>query len=170
MSDLPIQIVDENDRPVRAGTKEEAWQKGLLHRIVRIMAEDKEGNILLQVRDATKPTFPGCWDNSAAGHVDAGESYEEAALRELSEEIGIAHYKIEEVAYYPTHGVFQEKKLNRFNKLYKVVVPHDIHTHLQSDEVVRVKWFTPTEFRELVQKRPQKISDGLAEAYVQCYQ
>ena len=40
-------------------------------------------------RSACKDSNPGCWDISSAGHVEAGNDYLPAALRELSEEIGI---------------------------------------------------------------------------------
>ena len=36
----------------------------------------------------SKDTFPGCWDSSCSGHVDAGEDYVAAARRELGEELG----------------------------------------------------------------------------------
>ena len=37
-----------------------------------------------------KDAAPGLWSSSCSGHVDAGENYEQAALRELHEEIGLA--------------------------------------------------------------------------------
>src|SRR5580765_8819639 len=131
---FPIQIVDENDQPTGSATKEEAWQGGLYHRIVRVMVEDEAGNILLQKRTETKETYPGCWDNSAAGHVDAGEDYETAALRELAEELGITGYSLIEQRYYQTHGKHLGKKLNRFNKIFSVTVPHDTKFDLQVAE------------------------------------
>ena len=45
--------------------------------------------VLLQKRSRKKETFPGCFDTSCAGHLSAGDSFEEGALRELSEELGI---------------------------------------------------------------------------------
>lgn len=45
--------------------------------------------VLLQKRSMTKDSFPGCLDISSAGHLDAGEAYDDAARRELSEELGI---------------------------------------------------------------------------------
>ena len=45
--------------------------------------------VLLQKRSRNKETFPGCFDTSCAGHLSAGDSFEEGALRELSEELGI---------------------------------------------------------------------------------
>ena len=45
--------------------------------------------VLLQKRSREKETFPGCFDTSCAGHLSAGDSFAEGALRELSEELGI---------------------------------------------------------------------------------
>lgn len=45
--------------------------------------------ILLQQRADTVGTWPGYFDISAAGHINAGESPVEAALREGTEEIGV---------------------------------------------------------------------------------
>lgn len=40
-------------------------------------------------RSEMHPRFPGYYDVMVGGAVDAGESYEEAAARELSEELGV---------------------------------------------------------------------------------
>lgn len=96
----PIQIVDENDQPTFEATKQEAWDNGLWHRVARIMIENNAGEILLQHRSPTKDIFPDCWDNSAAGHVDAGEDYEQAAIRELEEELGFSEIKLIQVGKY----------------------------------------------------------------------
>ena len=51
------------------------------------MNDKKE--LLLQKRSATKKSHPNCWDISGAGHIRAGESVIEGAIRELKEELGI---------------------------------------------------------------------------------
>ena len=53
---------------------------------------NKHGAVLLQKRSLWKDRQPGKWDSSAAGPLDAGESYEEAAVRELKEELGAVSY------------------------------------------------------------------------------
>lgn len=45
--------------------------------------------VLLQKRAKSKKTWPGFYDVSTAGHIDAGESAVECAMREAKEEIGL---------------------------------------------------------------------------------
>ncbi|HTE22167.1 MAG TPA: hypothetical protein VK674_03935 [Candidatus Limnocylindria bacterium] len=66
MAHQQIVVVDENDQPVGVFPKEEVWAKGLSHRIVHIMLEDDQGNLLLQKRSMQMDTAPGCWDHAAA--------------------------------------------------------------------------------------------------------
>ena len=46
--------------------------------------------ILLQKRSQNKDSFPGKFDTSSAGHIQAGDEPLESALRELKEELGIS--------------------------------------------------------------------------------
>ncbi len=60
----------------------------LVHRSTHVVVETA-GGILLQRRGFEKDTGAGLWDSACAGHVQAGETYTEAATRELREELGI---------------------------------------------------------------------------------
>lgn len=158
-----ILVVDENDKPIGEFSKDEVWQKGLLHRIVRIMVEDEEGRILLQKRSMEVETFPGCWDHSAAGHVDAGEDYEEAAKRELQEELDISDATLHKVAIYRTSNTFNGRKLNRFNALYKATVSSSQAIKPQESEVSEARWFTLDEVKKLIAEQPSGVTDGLSQ-------
>ncbi|HSX42723.1 MAG TPA: NUDIX domain-containing protein [Candidatus Saccharimonadales bacterium] len=164
-----ILVVNDNDQPIGEFSKEEVWEKGLLHRIVRIMVEDEEGRILLQKRSMQVDTFPGCWDHSAAGHVDAGEDYEEAAKRELHEELGISNATLHKIAVYRTSNTFNGRKLNRFNALYKATIDASQPLNLQESEVGEAKWFTLDEVKELVAEQPDNVTDGLAQVISDYY-
>lgn len=166
--DAPIQIVNQQDQPIGTASIPEARQKGLIHRIVWVMVEDEDGRILLQRRSSKMETYPNCWDASAGGHVDAGESYDEAAERELREEIGITGFKPVEKAYFPSNSTYKEFKLNRFNKIYQVVVPSNIPTTLQEDEVSEVRWFNLEEVRQLM--AGDAIAGGLKNCFKHLYQ
>ncbi len=80
--------VDAFDRVIGYATRRETHARGLLHRATHVMLYDLNGHLFLQRRSMSKDTFPGCWDSSCSGHVDAGEDYPTAARRELGEELG----------------------------------------------------------------------------------
>ncbi len=67
----------------------EIHDKDFWHAVAHIWIYNKEGQVLLQLRAKNKKSYPGLWDISAAGHVDAGETVIEAATRETKEEIGL---------------------------------------------------------------------------------
>lgn len=85
-----LPIVDENDVVVGAATRREVHQRSLRHRAVHCVVTDGAGRVLFQLRSPRKDMYPGWWDISMGGHVNAGEEYEAAVLRELREELGIA--------------------------------------------------------------------------------
>lgn len=154
-----IQIVDAEDKPIGVASMSEAQEKGLIHRIVRIMVENSDGKILLQKR-ANKMTWPNCWDNSAAGHVDEGEDYLGAARRELFEEIGLDGQDLTEVGKYYSDAVYQGRILKRFNMVYKLVA-EETPSQLNPIEVTEVAWFTVENAKKLIKTSPELVTDGL---------
>lgn len=166
--DEKVQVVDSDDKVIGSATKPEIWKKGLKHRIVRIIVEDPQGRILLQKRSAKMKLYPNCWDQSAAGHVDEGETYEEAARRELFEEIGIKNHDLEEIDHYYWEGSFEGRKLNRFNKVYKCRVSKT-PKNLEKEEVTEVRWLTVEEVKRLVKENASQVSDGLVQIITKYY-
>ena len=81
-------VVDRDDRVTGQAPRREVHARGLLHRAVHVLIHDARGRLFLQRRSSLKDTFPGCWDSSCSGHLDAGEDYATAARRELGEELG----------------------------------------------------------------------------------
>lgn len=63
--------------------------KGHFHNTAHIWFYTNNGMILLQQRAASKMICPLLWDVSVAGHIDAGETIESGAVREIQEEIGL---------------------------------------------------------------------------------
>ncbi|HEY2732781.1 MAG TPA: NUDIX domain-containing protein [Polyangiales bacterium] len=84
-----VDVVDEQDRVLRQCRRREMRRDNLLHRVIAVMVLDGSGRIYLHRRTATKDLFPSLYDVFTAGVVGAGESYAEAARRELEEELGI---------------------------------------------------------------------------------
>jgi 16S rRNA (adenine1518-N6/adenine1519-N6)-dimethyltransferase len=82
-------VVDKNDRILRYAQRSDVHGNNLLHRAVHILIFNQANDVYLQQRSRWKDRHPLKWDSSAAGHVTAGESYDETARRELQEELGI---------------------------------------------------------------------------------
>ena len=82
-------IVNNNDTIIGRCDKEEAYEKKYMLRSVQIFVFDSKNRIVIQRRSKNKKRFPGYWCAATAGHVEDGESYNEAAARELKEELGI---------------------------------------------------------------------------------
>lgn len=81
--------VDDNDRVIGRVSRHHAHIHGIKHRAVHLFIQDKADKWMLQKRSANKDVEPFLWTSSCSGHVDHGESYTEAAIRECKEELGI---------------------------------------------------------------------------------
>ncbi len=113
----------------------------------RIDKRSKEIEVLLQKRSKEKDSFPGRFDAASTGHVDAGEDFEDAAVREVFEEIGISidkkhlHYigeqKFNNDEYF--HGKhFVNNEINRIYLIDESIALNDIH--FDESEVSGVEW------------------------------
>lgn len=85
-----IDLLDSHgNHSTRTALKSEAHKKGWFHPTVHIWFYTKNQKILIQKRSQHKDTYPSLWDVSVAGHIGAGETIEDAAIREIAEEIGL---------------------------------------------------------------------------------
>ncbi len=82
-------IVDCDNHVIGQATRKHIHENKLLHRSVHILVFNYQNELFLQKRALGKDENPGLWDTSSAGHVDAGESYDECAHREIFEELGL---------------------------------------------------------------------------------
>ncbi len=113
----------------------------------RINKKSREIEVLLQKRSLEKDSFPGCLDAASTGHLDAGETFESAAIREVFEEIGIniekkhLHYigeqRFSNDEYF--HGKhFLNNEINHIYLIDESISLEDIH--YQESEISGVKW------------------------------
>lgn len=157
------QLYDEQGRPLagKGATKDEI-RKGLLHAASHVWAWRKhEGRIevLLQKRAEGKPTWPGRYDISAAGHIDLGEDSLMAAVRETSEEIGlnIAPENLRFCGVFRCYMVEEQSGIieNEYQWLYTFEVKEGTEYELQTDEVASVEWKTLEAFRQEASENPR---------------
>lgn len=85
-----IDILDEYGQPTgEVLPKREVHRHGHFHASTHLWLYTKTGKVVLQLRAKIKPNFPDCWDVSVAGHISAGETALDTAVREAKEELGI---------------------------------------------------------------------------------
>lgn len=85
-----LDVVDADDVVISQRPRAEIHADQLRHRAVHILVFNDQGQVFLQKRSMKKDLNKGLWDSSAAGHVDAGETYDSCAPRELMEELGVS--------------------------------------------------------------------------------
>jgi isopentenyldiphosphate isomerase len=83
-----LDVVDEDDQVIDSCPRNEIHEFGLLHRDVHVWMFDEEHNVFFQKR-GLPVSYPGLLDASVGGHVNSGEDYLSAAIRETSEETSI---------------------------------------------------------------------------------
>jgi 8-oxo-dGTP pyrophosphatase MutT (NUDIX family) len=82
----PLNVYDATGRVVGARPRDEAKRSGLAVGAVNLLLVNARGELLLQRRPADKENG-GLWDKTVGGHVDAGEEFDAAAVREAGEEL-----------------------------------------------------------------------------------
>ena len=83
-------IVDKDDCEIGVMEKMEAHKQAVLHRAFSVFLFNPQGKMLLQQRALTKYHSAGLWTNTCCSHPRPGEILENAVLRRLIEEMGIA--------------------------------------------------------------------------------
>ena len=150
-----VVVVDDKDEVIGTMEREESHRTGTPHRIVVVYVENDKGQILIQVR------MTGRLDHSSAGHVDPGESYEDAACRELEEELGIRGVALLSVGKATSEEILLEDDQHRVHvmQIYRCVAAPG---ELQPDEVKDVYWAEPEEVQREMLDNPQdkKFSGG----------
>ena len=86
-----FEIVDELDRVIGTAPRSACHgNPALIHRVAHVLVFNSRGELLLQKRSRSKDIQPGRWDTSVGGHLDPGEDYRTAAVREMAEELGLS--------------------------------------------------------------------------------
>jgi isopentenyldiphosphate isomerase len=152
-----IDIVTKDGEPTgKTALKSEIHKHGWFHNTIHLWLYTNKGEILLQQRSHKKKIFPLLWDVSAAGHIDAGETFIEAALRETKEEIGL-DLQPEELQKIGIHkhlssynnGAIQD---NEFHHVFIAELTKELNTLIpQKEEVEALKLVSLKEFNILLE-------------------
>ena len=141
-----VDLYDENRVPL--GKTAERYSKkkhGEYRMVVHVCVFDHEGRLLIQQRAPEKHIWPGRWDVSVGGGVDAGETSRQGAEREVREELG---YALDLTGVRPSVTVNFD---GGFDDFFLVVRDVELSAlHLQAEEVSEVRWATEAEVLAMV--------------------
>ncbi len=143
-----IVIVDENNVEADHKTRGEMRAENLIHRATYILVFNSQGELFVQKRTASKDIYPSHYEIAAGGVVAAGESYEESALRELKEELGIEKDSL--IFHFDN---FYDTPANRvWGRVFSCT--HDGPMQLQEEEVESGEFMPVSSVLSMIQKKP----------------
>ena len=136
MTEELVDIVDDDDNVIATVTRSEMRARRLQHRSVGIAVISTDGRLLIHRRSDVKDIWPGWWDIAAGGVVASGETYEDAARRELAEELGVVDVEIECLG----QSQYVDEELAALCRGYRIV--HDGPFTFADGEVAEARWVT----------------------------
>ncbi|MCI8411401.1 MAG: NUDIX domain-containing protein, partial [Clostridia bacterium] len=153
-----IDIFDENNNPIgKIKEKQQAHEDGNFHRTAHVWIINDKNELLLQKRSASKKSHPNCWDISGAGHIRAGESVTEGAIRELKEELGVETTE-KDLNYIATIKSTKNPKNMEFGYVYLLRCNKKIEDYIfEDDEVSEVKYVYFEDLEKMIEEKVEGL-------------
>ncbi|NKE07079.1 bifunctional NUDIX hydrolase family protein/GNAT family N-acetyltransferase [Mesobacillus selenatarsenatis] len=134
-------------RTDRVHERGQEMKAGDYHLVVHVWIVNDDGQFLIQRRQPWKIGFPNMWDCSAAGSAVMGDDSEQAAIREVKEEIGI------DLDIEKGERIFTVRFSQGFDDIWLVRQNVAIEElQLQEEEVAEARWASEEEIKEMVKK------------------
>ena len=153
-----VDVVDADDRVVETVPRRRMRAARLRHRAVFIAVRSSAGLLLVHRRSAAKDLWPSRWDVGVGGVVAAGEDYDDAARRELFEEVGVDAVPVP-LGGGRHVGRYADDDVDLLARCYVVV--HDGPIAFVDGEVAEARWVDRDELAALLATVPF-VPDSLA--------
>lgn len=140
--------VDEEDRVLGVVSRSRMRRENLRHRSAAVVVLSSDRRLLVHRRSDTKDLRPGWWDVCAGGVVGVGESYLDAAIRELVEEVGVTDVPLQPLGV----GRFDADDSREISHLFIAI--SDGPFEFADGEVAEARLVTRAELRTLMATEP----------------
>lgn len=141
-----IEIVDREGNTIGVVKRAEAHgNPALLHKVVHLLVTNHKGDILLQKRSIHKDVAPGLWDTSVGGHIDVGETIEQALKRESLEELGIDHCELSFLYSYIHSNPYESELVYTYKTTYEGPFRYN------TDEIEEIRFWSIEEIQYALQ-------------------
>lgn len=147
-----LDLVDNQDNVVGQATRKDIYAQGLHnYRVVHAFIKNSQGQLWIPKRVASKKLYPDALDFSVAGHVESGETYEKALIKEAVEEVRLALTPTD----YREIGYFwpQRDDVGVFQKVYEI--NSDATPDYDANEFASYEWLLP---REIIERHRSGIA------------
>jgi len=150
---MKIPIVDADDNFLYYKDPKERDLRKEITRSSAVWLIDEKGEILVAKRSVNKRHYPNIWGTSAAGGLEGEESYEENAIRETKEELGI---NIDKVISGPTRREYGNHEF--WAQYFFFHVSSNTKFTLQESEVDEVRWVSLKELQDWYSGYPEEFT------------
>lgn len=136
-------IVDAEGHVTGQATRQECHAGSfLLHPVVHLHVFNSADQLFLQKRAENKDIQPGKWDTSVGGHIEFGETTEEALKREVFEELGINSFNPVFIHLYEFVSDVEAELVHSYYTIYDgAIIPNP-------SEITEGKFWTITEIEK----------------------
>ena len=145
MKEEMVDIVNDNNEIIDTVPRSVMDKKILRSRVSRIIIMNSKKQILLQKRASTKKRFPDHWDLGVAETIQAGESYDNGAIRGMKEELGINAKKELKLLF---KIKYDDEVTKRFYNVYSFI--YDDKIRIDETEVSEIKFVTKKELEKMI--------------------
>ena len=119
-------LVNEMGETIGKATRKECHSGSKqLHPVIHLHIFNDAGELYLQKRSMTKDIQPGKWDTAVGGHIDYGETVEEALRREVREELGITAFTPQFITRYVFESAIEKELVNTVRTIYNGEIKPD---------------------------------------------
>ena len=142
-----LDIVNDEDIVTGQELRSTVHRLGLQHRGVHVFLFTRDGKMLVQKRSADRAASPSMLDCSVSEHVKAGESYHDAAMRGMMEEMGVDGIEIKPlVKFRMNYGVND----NEISTLYEGMVDPS-RVKFDPIEIEEINYYSVDELQEMIE-------------------